>query len=372
MSAKRDYYEVLGINKNASPDDIKKAYRKLAMEYHPDRNPGDKVAEDKFKEAAEAYAVLSDTEKKGMYDQFGHSMGGRGFQGFQGFEENFGSFGDVFGDIFSEFFGGESRTSGGGRRGSDLEMQMEVTLEEAFSGKETSIEIPRKETCDECKGSGAAPGSKKTTCTDCGGRGEVRVTQGFFTMRRTCSKCRGEGHKVDKPCAACRGEGRVQRKRKLSVKVPQGIDSGTRLKVTGEGEAGQKGGGRGDLYVHIHVTQHAIFERRDHDLSCDLAIPYTVAALGGEVKVPTIEGDSEIKVAAGTPSGKVFVLKESGMPYLQNPRRRGDQYVRIEIEVPSKLSNEEKKLLEQFASLRKEKAHPKKKGFFDQVKETFE
>ncbi len=373
-AAKRDYYEIIGVDRSAGADDIKKAYRKIAMQYHPDRNPGDKQAEEKFKEAAEAYAVLSDSSKRAQYDQFGHSLGGRGFQGFEGFEDSFRGFGDVFGDIFEDFFGvggGRGRQGGRGRRGSDMEMGLELTLEEVLKGKEVPIEIPRRETCTECSGEGAEKGSKKTVCRDCGGHGEVRVSQGFFTMRRTCPTCQGEGEKIEKPCSVCRGEGRVKKVRKLSIKVPAGIENETRLKVTGEGEAGAKGGPRGDLYVYVRVKEHSFFERRGADLYCEILIPFTSAALGGDVPVPTLEAETSLKIPAGTPSGKIFKIKEQGLPVLGRGQHRGEQYVRVEIEVPDDLTPEQKKLLQEFAKSRGGKNQTRhKKGFFDHLKES--
>ncbi|MBI4115118.1 MAG: molecular chaperone DnaJ [Candidatus Omnitrophica bacterium] len=373
MQTKRDYYEVLGVSKQANPDEIKKAYRKLALKYHPDRNPGNKEAEEKFKEAAEAYAILSDPEKRAQYDQFGHSLGGSGFSGFQGFEESFRGFGDIFGDLFDDFFGTERTRSrsAGGRRGSDLEVSVEITLEEAFTGREVSIQVPRRETCSACSGSGAAQGSKKSVCPECRGTGEIRVTQGFFSLRRTCPRCRGEGERIDKPCPDCRGRGRVERTRKLNVKIPRGIDTDSRLKIMGEGEAGERSGPRGDLYVHILVKPHEFLARRGHDLYCELQIPFTVAALGGEVQVPTLDGKVKLKVPAGTPSGKVFRMREKGMPYLERSGR-GDQLVQIDIEVPTRLSEKEKAILQEFSSERKDSVgQPKKKGFFDQFKDPF-
>ncbi len=372
MAAKRDYYEILSVSRAASADDIKKSYRKLALQYHPDRNPGDKMAEEKFKEAAEAYAVLSDNEKRAQYDQFGHSLGGRGFQGFEGFEDAFRGFGDVFGDIFEDFFGGGTGgrgRSGGVRRGSDLELAVEMTLEEVLKGKEAALEVPRRETCGECRGSGAEPGSKKMTCQDCGGRGEVRISQGFFTLRRTCPRCQGEGEKIEKPCKACRGGGRVQKVRKLSVKIPAGIDSESRLKMAGEGEAGERGGSRGDLYIAVLVKDHPSFERRGSDLFCEVLVPFTTAALGGEISVPTLDGKTDLKLAAGTPSGKILKIKGQGLPSLGHPTLRGDQYVRMDIEVPSKMNEGERRLLQEFAKQRGEKAQIKKKGILDHLKD---
>lgn len=371
-SGKRDYYEILQVTRIASSEEIKKSYRKIALQYHPDRNPGDKVAEEKFKEAAEAYAVLSDSSKRAQYDQFGHSLGGRGFQGFDGFEDQFRGFGDVFGDIFEDFFGvggGRGRGAGRGRRGSDLEMSVEITLEDVLKGKSLELEIPRKETCAECSGEGAAKGSKKTVCRDCGGHGEVRVSQGFFTMRRTCPTCRGEGEMIEKPCSTCRGEGRVKKTRKLNIKVPPGIESGTRLKVSGEGEAGLKGGGRGDLYLGLEVQDHSFFERKGTDLYCEVLVPFTTAALGGELKVPTIESEASLKIPAATASGKFFKIKDAGLPAMGSSQSRGNQFVRIEIEVPSHLTSEQKKLLQEFAKSRGEKIQIRKKGFFDHLKD---
>lgn len=372
MSEKRDYYVILAVSKSASADEIKKSYRKLALQFHPDRNPGDKHAEEKFREAAEAYAVLSDPEKRAQYDQFGHSLGGRGFQGFSGFEDNFRIFDDIFGDLFDDFFG--TGRSGGGRRtrarrGSDLEIAAEIELKDVLKGKETNLEIPRAETCSECKGSGAEPGSKKSVCSQCDGRGEVRVSQGFFTLRRTCPKCGGAGEKIEKVCRACHGEGRVQKTRKLGVKIPPGVDSGTRLKLTGEGEAGGQGGPRGDLYVHIAVKPHEFFERREADLFCEILIPFTIAALGGEVSAPTLEGGASLKIDAGTPAGHILKISEKGLPHLGRDERRGDQYVRLEIDVPKKISEAERNLLLELAKHRQEKVQIKKKGLFGHFKE---
>lgn len=369
MATKRDYYEVIGVIRTADGETIKKTYRKLALQYHPDRNPGNKEAEDKFKEAAEAYAVLSDAEKRSLYDQFGHSMGGRGFQGFDGFEDNFRGFGDVFGDIFEDFFGQGRSSRGGAKRGANLQMTVELTLEEVLKGRETSVDIPRRETCADCEGSGAAKGSKKSKCRDCGGVGEVRVTQGFFTLRRACPTCNGEGEKNEKPCMVCHGQGRVKKSRKLNVKIPAGIDSDSRLKITGEGEAGEKGGPRGDLYVNVAVKEHHFFERRENDLFCELLVPFTVAVLGGDIEVPALEGKTELKISAGTPSGEIMKIKGLGLPVLGHSESRGDQYVRIEIEVPKKIDPAEKKILQELAKFRGDKVHMKKKGFFEHLKE---
>lgn len=374
--SKRDYYEILGVAREANQEEIKKIYRKIALQYHPDRNPGDKQAEEKFKEAAEAYAVLSDPEKRAQYNQFGHSLGGRGFQGFEGFEDSFRSFGDIFGDLFEDFFGaggggGRSGRGSGARRGADLELSMELTLEEVLAGRDAAVEIPRRETCADCSGSGAEAGSKKTPCRDCGGRGEVRVSQGFFTLRRTCPTCQGAGEKIEKPCVKCQGQGRVRKTRKLSIKVPPGVDSNSRLKISGEGEAGEKGGPRGDLYVILSVKAHSIFERREDDIYCEILVPFTIAALGGEISVPTLKGKTSLKIPAGTPAGKIFKIKGEGLPMLGRPSVIGEEYVRIEIEVPSKLESSEKKLLQEFAKLRGEQAQVKKNNFFESLKNSF-
>ena len=368
MQTKRDYYEVLGMIKTASGEEIKKAYRKLALQFHPDRNPGDKECEERFKEAAEAYAVLSDPEKRAQYDQFGHSLGSGGFQGFQGFEDAFRGFGDIFGDLFDDFFGTSSRGGNRARRGADLQASVEITLEEAYKGKEVSLEIPRLEACSSCEGTGAAKGSKKSVCSECRGVGEIRMTQGFFSLRRVCPRCQGVGEKIEKPCSVCRGQGRAPKTRKLNIKIPAGIDSDSRLKITGEGEAGERGGPRGNLYLRILIKPHAILERQANDLFCELLIPYTVAVLGGEVAVPTLDGDAHLKIPAATPSGKIFKLKEKGMPSLEG-RGRGELIVRIEIEVPHKLSDKERKLLQELAKENKSSATPQKKGFFERFKE---
>ncbi|MFA5391281.1 MAG: molecular chaperone DnaJ [Candidatus Omnitrophota bacterium] len=365
---KRDYYEVLSVTRTANGETIKKSYRKLALQYHPDRNPGDKASEEKFKEAAEAYAVLSDPDKRARYDQFGHSMGGAGFSGFEGFQDAFGGFSDIFGDLFEDFFGGGGggRRRGRGQRGSDLEYTVKLELVEVLTGKTFDLEIPRKETCGECQGTGAEKGSKKKICPDCGGRGEVRVSQGFFTLRRTCPRCHGEGESIDRPCQACHGEGRVRKTRKLQVKIPAGIEDGSRLRVTGEGEAGQGGASRGDLYIQVRVKKNKTFERQGHDIYCEVLIPYTVAVLGGEVEVPTLTGKTRLEVAGGTPAGKILKIRGEGIPVFGMEDRRGDEYVKVDIEIPTKLSKPEHELLEKLAVERKEKIQTKK-GFFSEL-----
>ena len=372
-TTKRDYYEVLGVSRSATDDDIKKSYRKLALKYHPDRNPGDKAAEEKFKEAAEAYAVLSDQSKRAQYDQFGHSLGGQGFQGFQGFEGAFEGFGDVFGDLFEDFFGGGSSRgrSGGGRRarrGSDLEYHLIINFEDAAFGKETAIEIPRMETCGHCSGGGAEPGSKRTTCSECRGTGEIRITQGFFAIRQACPRCRGEGERIEKPCRECRGSGRTERTRKLNIKIPAGIESGSRLKVSGEGEAGERGGPRGNLYVLIEIRPHAVFERNGNDILCETKISMAQAALGTEIEAPTLDGKVKLKIPAGTQPGKILRVRGKGFPDLRGSGH-GDELVRIVVEIPERLSDQEKRLLEEFSKSRGESP---KKNIFSRWKENFQ
>ena len=350
---KRDYYEVLGVSRTASAEEIKKAYRKLALKHHPDRNKGNKEAEERFKEAAEAYAILSDPDKRAQYDQFGHSLGGSGFQGFEGFEGAFQGFGDIFGDLFEDFFGHRSRrgASRGGLRGADVEYSVEISLEDVVHGKEVAIEFPRLERCDDCQGSGAEPGSQPTVCSECGGQGEVRMTQGFFTLRRTCPRCQGEGRQISKPCHHCRGTGQTRKTRKLSVKIPAGIEDGSQLKISGEGEAGARGGSRGNLYLYVTIKPHSLFERAGRDLLIEAKIGIHQAALGTQIEVPTLDGKVRLKVPAGTQPGKVFRLKGKGVPDLHS-YGTGDELVRINVDIPEHLSAEERKLLEDFGKSR--------------------
>ncbi len=352
---KRDYYEVLGVSRGASEEEIKKSYRKLALNYHPDRNPGDKQAEEKFKEAAEAYAILSDKDKRAQYDQFGHSLGGSGFQGFRGFEGQFEGFSDIFGDLFEDFFGGSRGRSSRrrGRRGADLEYRLDISFEDAAFGKEETIEFPRLEQCEHCRGSGAEPGSKKSTCQDCRGTGEIRMTQGFFAIRQTCPRCGGEGERIEKTCRDCRGNARVKKTRKLNVKIPAGIEHGSRLKLTGEGEAGESGGERGNLYVLIGIEPHPIFEREGRDVFCEAKISMVEAVLGTEVEAPTLDGKVKLKIPSGTQPGTILRIKGKGFPDLRG-YGRGDELVRVAVEIPEKLTNDERKLLEQFAKFRSE------------------
>lgn len=354
MAAKRDYYEVLGVAKTATADEIKKAYRKLAMQYHPDRNRDNPAAMDKFKEATEAYEVLSSPEKRKIYDSYGfegvNSSGGPQWDpnSFRGFEDIFGDFGS-FGDIFGSFFGGGSRRQrrGGARDGRDLSIELTITFAEAAFGVEKTIEIARRELCNECKGSGAKKGTSSEVCPDCGGSGQVRRSQGFFSISTACGRCQGTGQILRNPCPACSGEGLERRKRKLSIKVPAGVGEGAHLKIGGEGEAGVKGGYNGDLYVAIRVKPHEFFERMEDDIVCAIPISFPQAALGCEIFVPTLDGKkAKLKVPAGTQSGSIFRLRGQGMHHLGRSSR-GDQLVKIEVHTPEKLSAKAKKLVEE-------------------------
>jgi molecular chaperone DnaJ len=376
--SKRDYYEILGIARNATDVQIKSAYRKLALQYHPDRNPGDTAAEERFKEAAEAYAVISDTEKRSLYDRFGHAgVSGAGAGGFDpnafaGFEDIFGNLGDLFG--FGDMFGGRRRR-GGPQRGADLRYDLEISFEESFTGTETTSQIPREEMCETCRGSGAAPGSSPETCDRCKGSGQLRYQQGFLTVARPCSNCRGTGKTISKPCQACRGAGRVGRERKITAKIPAGIATGQRLRLYGEGEHGSAGGPPGDLYVVVHVQEHDVFHREEDDLYCDLPVSFPTMALGGTVHVPTMTGDDEIRVPAGTQPGARFKLRGKGMPNVSG-RGQGDLYAIAQIAVPRKLTKEQKHLLEELArTLPQEKLEPggddAEKPFFEKVKDIF-
>jgi molecular chaperone DnaJ len=378
--SKRDYYEILGVARNASDQEIKSAYRKLALTYHPDRNPGDHAAEDKFKEAAEAYSVLADADKRHMYDRFGHAgLGGAATSGFDpnvftGFEDILGGLGDIFG--FSDVFGG-GRRRGGPRRGADLRYDLEISFEESAKDFETSIQIPRQETCDTCSGNGAAPGTSPTTCPQCHGRGQLQYQQGFFTVARTCGQCRGTGSIIAKPCATCRGAGRVQKERKLTVRIPAGIATGQRLRISGEGEAGIGGGPRGDLYVVVQVQEHAFFQRDGNDLYCEVPLNFPTVVLGGEIRVPTLDGDEPFSVPAGTQTGTTFRLRGKGMPDVGG-RGRGDLMVTVKVRTPKKVSKEQRKLLEQLStSLPGEEYEPTPledqtdRGLLDRVKDIF-
>ena len=375
---KRDYYDVLGVGRTAGDEEIKRAYRKLAVKFHPDKNPDDPHAEEKFKELGEAYDVLMDPDKRAAYDRFGHAAfapGGGGFGG--GFHDPFEIFREVFGGggfgggIFETFFGGGAAgRSDDRRRGSDLRYDMEIKLEEAAFGAEKTIEIEKLDTCDKCHGSGAEPGSRKTTCSTCDGRGQVISSRGFFHVSQTCPRCHGAGETIEKPCQKCRGEGRVEKLSRIKLKVPAGIRAGTRLRSPGNGEAGIGGGASGDLFVVIHIKEHHIFHREADDLYCDVPIPFSVAALGGEVDVPTLEGKAHVKVPAGTQSGQMFKLRGKGITNV-NGRNHGDLFARLIVEVPSRLNPEQRQKLEEFAALCGEENTPMRKSFFDRAKEFF-
>ena len=373
--SKRDYYEVLGISKSASKEEIKKSYRKLALQFHPDRNPNNSEAEAKFKEASEAAEVLLSDEKRAQYDRFGHQAfegAGSGFGGgFSG--EGFADLGDIFGDIFGEFFGGGGRRRGGGprgRRGADLQVAMNIQFNEAVFGIEKTLSIQRHIECNSCHGSGAAAGSGPSTCDTCQGRGEIRRQQGFFSMSTTCHKCQGSGQIILNPCSSCHGQGRKRKKVDLSVKVPAGIDEGQRLKLSGEGEAGQNGGPAGDLYVLIHVDQHSVFNREDFDVLCSVPVSFAQAALGADLEVPTLAGKVSVKIPAGTQSGKKLRLKGKGIPRLGG-HGIGDQIITIHVETPTKLSSDQKELFEKLAKLEMGDNNPMATSFFDKVKDLF-
>ena len=365
---KRDYYEVLGIAKNASEKDLKQAYRKLALKYHPDKNKGDAESEEKFKEATEAYEVLRDPKKRASYDKFGHA-GVSGFDGFKGTQADFSDiFGDFdLGDIFEGFFGssfGNRGRSNRPRRGSDLQYDLMITLEEAASGKEVQIDIPRNESCEVCEGTGSAAGTKPSVCTVCNGTGQIRQTQGFFSITQTCYSCKGQGKVIKSPCKTCRGTGLINKKRKITVKVPAGVESGSRLKISEEGEQGPNSGTRGDLYVVMHVQKHPVFERHGNDIISLVDITFPMVCLGGEIEVPTITGGkAKMKIPPGTENGQIFRLKGNGIPYLGS-YGRGDQLVKINIKVPKKLSPRQKELLKEFSRLDGEDVGSKSKEFY--------
>ena len=374
--SKRDYYEVLGIDRQATDQQIKSAYRKLALKYHPDRNPGNHEAEEHFKEAAEAYAVLADAQKRSLYDRFGHAGVNAGAGGGAGFDPTiFADFSDIFsglGDMFG--FGGGRRRRGGPQRGSDLRYDLEISFDESAEGTETSIVVPREETCETCTGTGAAPGSTVETCAQCQGSGQLRFQQGFLTVARPCSNCRGTGKTIAKPCTTCRGAGRISRERKLTVKIPAGIATGQQMRLTGEGEHGTAGGPPGDLYVVVHVQEHPFFQREDDDLYCELPIHFPTLALGGSVKVPTLKNREELNIPAGTQPGTRFRLRGKGMPNVSG-RGHGDLHVIARVAVPKKLSKEQKHLLEELARTMPVQAEDgsgsEEKPFFERMKDMF-
>lgn len=371
--SKRDYYDVLGVERNASKDEIKKSYRKLALKFHPDRNPDNQEAESKFKEAAEAYDVLSDENKKAQYDRFGHDgLKGGGFSsGGASMEDIFNNFGDVFGgSIFEDFFGGGSRTRSRQQQGASLRCQLSLSFIESSSGCTKTIELNRNELCDTCDGSGAKPGSQPVTCPYCKGQGEITQSQGFFSVRTTCPKCHGEGKMVDNPCGDCRGQGKKGKKVKVDVKIPAGIDDGTRLRVQGEGEPSSNGGPRGDLMCYIQVQQHPLFQRDGDNVYCQLPITFTEAALGAEVTIPTLKGKSTMTLPPGTQSNQVFRLRGQGFPNVHG-QGVGDQLVEIIIEVPKKLNAKQKELLQEYSETEHKSVGPKRQSWFDKLKDFF-
>ncbi len=368
---KRDYYEILGVNRDASDEEIKKAYRRLAMKHHPDRNPENPKAEEHFKEAKEAYEVLSEAEKRAAYDRFGHAGVDSGAQGFGG-GQGFGGFADAFGDIFGDIFGGGGRRSNV-YRGADLRYNLEISLEEAARGSETRIRVPTMDECATCHGSGAKPGTDPVTCPTCAGHGQVRMQQGFFSIQQTCPKCHGAGKIVPTPCPACQGAGRIKQHKTLSVKIPAGVDEGDRIRLTGEGEAGVNGGPAGDLYVQIHLRQHPVFTRDHNDLHCEMPISFTTAALGGEIEIPTLDGGAKIKVPAETQSGKVFRLRGKGIKGVRS-QHHGDLMCHVIVETPINLTERQKELLQELESFNVEggaKHNPRAKSWMDRVKEFF-
>ncbi len=368
-SAKRDYYEVLGVGRDADEAALKKAYRKLAHQFHPDKNPGDKAAEEKFKEASEAYAVLSDADNRSKYDRFGHNAADFGFPG--GFAAQ-GAYGvdiqSIFGDIFGDLFGGRGRR--GAARGSDLRYHLEITFEEAAFGGAKDVTIPRLEDCGTCTGSGVKPGTKPKVCSTCGGAGEIRVSQGFFSIARACPGCGGTGRLVEHPCADCQGRGQKEQERTLSVKIPPGVNEGTRLRFVGEGEGGRGGGPRGDLYVVLAIKPHPLFTRDEEQVLCEVPLSFPQAALGCALEVPTLDGKVQMKIPAGTQPGASFRLKGKGVPHLRG-QGRGDQIVKVRVEVPKELNDEQRALLEKLAAAFGDEVHPEHKSFLDKVKELF-
>jgi molecular chaperone DnaJ len=378
-TTKRDYYEVLQVSRSASADEVKRAYRKLAVKFHPDKNPDDPHAEEKFKEIGEAYDVLIDADKRSAYDRFGHAAfaqgGGGGFGG-RGFHDPFDIFREVFsgsggaGGIFESFFGSGGERAEDRQRGSDLRYDMQIALEEAAFGSEKEIEVRKLDTCEKCHGSGAEPGSRVINCPTCGGRGQVISSRGFFQVSQTCPRCRGAGQIVEKPCRQCQGEGRVEQASRIKLKIPAGIGNGSRLRSSRNGEAGIRGGPPGDLYVVLHIKEHPVFQRDEDDLYCEVPISFSLAALGGEMPVPTLDGKANVKLPAGTQSGQMFKLRGRGITNIEG-RGRGDLLARVVVEVPTQLNAEQRKKLEEFSALCDEKNTPLHRSFFDRAKEFF-
>ena len=372
----KDYYEILGVDKNASDDDIKKAFRKLALKYHPDRNPGDKAAEEKFKDINEAYQVLSDKEKRSNYDQFGTAEPGAqgGFGGFGGGGFDASGFGDIFGDIFGDMFGGGRRQRTGPQRGADLEYTLDLSFEEAAFGVKKDVEIFRNENCDTCNGTGAKPGTSHRTCDKCHGTGRIKVQKstafGMFVNETTCDKCHGEGRIIETPCTVCGGRGKVRKKKIISINIPAGVDTGNTIPLRGQGEPGEKGGPRGDLYIHIRVREHKIFKRQGYDMVCDVPISFIKATLGGEISIPTLEGEIKHTIAEGTQPGTVVRLRGKGIPKLRGNNSRGDLYANLIVEIPKKLTEKQRELLKKLAEEFHEDVEGKK-SFVDRMKDAF-
>jgi len=362
VTTKRDYYDILGVDHNADENEIKACYRKLALKYHPDRNPGNGEAEERFKEAAEAYEVLRDPEKRGIYDQYGHEgLQGTGFSGFRGFDDIFSSFGDIFDEFFG--FGGMRRSRTAARRGEDLRYDLTISFMDAAFGVETEIEIEKLETCHTCEATGCEPGTYPEDCRYCGGTGQVTRTQGFFSIRTTCPHCRGQGRAITHPCAECRGTGRVRRRKKVSVKMPAGVDTGSRLRLTGEGESGIQGGPPGDLYIYVRVEPHEFFRRNNSDVICQIPISFVQAALGDEIGVPTLNGEKKLHIPKGTQPGDVFRFKGEGIPSLRG-YGRGDQIIEVLVKTPTGLTKKQQALLKEFARLESTKLSSKIKKIF--------
>ncbi len=375
MTTKRDYYEILSVERTASGEEIKRSYRKLAVKFHPDKNPDDPSAEERFKELGEAYDVLMDEQKRSAYDRYGHAAFAQGGRG-GGFHDPFDIFREVFsgagggGGIFESFFGSGAAQADGSQRGSDLRYDMQITLEEAAFGVEKEIEVRKLDACDKCRGTGAAAGSRPVTCPACRGRGQVVSARGFFQVSQTCPRCRGLGEVIDNPCDKCDGDGRLEKTSRIKIKIPAGIAHGSRLRSTRNGEAGIRGGPQGDLYIVVHIQEHPIFQREDDNLFCEVPISFTTAALGGEVPVPTLEGKASLKVPPGTQSGQSFKLRDKGVAHV-NSRERGDLYAKLLVEVPSRLNSEQRQKLEEFAALCGEDNSPLHKSFFERAKEFF-
>ncbi len=369
MPGNRDYYDILGVSRDSDEDEIKKAYRRLALKYHPDKNPGEEEAEEMFKEAAEAYEVLRDREKRRIYDLYGHDgLSGTGFTGFRGFEDIFSTFGDIFEDFFG--FGTRKSRKTGIRRGNDLRYDLKLTLEEAYTGKEDEVLFDRWGSCDLCSGTGMAPGSEPGICPQCRGRGEIARSQGFFQIRTTCSTCNGAGQVIVDPCTRCNGRGRIKVERKVLVRVPPGVDTGTQLRIQGEGESGESGGPPGDLFVVIYVREHEFFDRDGDDLRCQITVPFVQAALGAEVSIPVLGENEErrITIQEGTQPGEIIRLKGKGMPSLRRGRGYGDLFVQVIVKIPARLSQRQRELLMEFAGLEKQKTGARTRDFWGKIR----